>query len=405
MADGVEDERAGAERRVAERRVAELREQLFVHRSRAIDAAALGELRAAEEKLNEAQRATPSGGGGLILDTSARKDRPVEMMGPSTTGLDVEVRLRMTHVPSATAHLLDASTPLVSFRLKNLVDTARRLRLVSYVEGYSAEAVDCVEIEPTQEATVGQMPTFFPKALREIQEATRASLRVRVDDLDGKVEVERAYPIWLAARTTAYLSVRDPYTGEDVDMTRYLAAWVTPNADEVMKLLRKAAERAPSSFIGYQQDGAKVEEQVRACFEVCKQAGVTYVNSVLAFGAGPEARAQRVRLPRESIANTSANCIDGTVLLASLLEAASLTPAIVVVPGHAFLGWRKRRGADEWDYVETTMIKDHSFEDAVAAARAVANEYEERRALTKRGSSFRRHALDELRQGGVIPME
>ena len=44
-------------------------------------------------------------------------------------------------------------------------------------------------------------------------------------------------------------------------------------------------------------------------------------------------------LPRESLADKEANCINGTVLFASLLEGISMSPAIVLVPGHAFLAW------------------------------------------------------------------
>ena len=89
------------------------------------------------------------------------------------------------------------------------------------------------------------------------------------------------------------------------------------------------------------------------------------------FGAGPGQVTQRTRLPRESLRHKSANCIDGTVLMASLLEAASLQPAIVLVPGHAFVGWETWEGTDEWDYLETTMIASHDFEAARQRARSL----------------------------------
>ena len=89
------------------------------------------------------------------------------------------------------------------------------------------------------------------------------------------------------------------------------------------------------------------------------------------FGAGPGQVTQRTRLPRESLRHKSANCIDGTVLMASLLEAASLHAAIVLVPGHAFVGWETWPGTDEWDYLETTMIATHDFEAAGQRARTL----------------------------------
>jgi hypothetical protein len=109
---------------------------------------------------------------------------------------------------------------------------------------------------------------------------------------------------------------------------------------------------------------------------------------------------QRTRLPRESLALKSANCGDGTVLLASLLEGASLNPAIVLVPGHAFLGWETWEGSGEWQCLETTLIGSADFADA---CRAGQRQYED----------YRQHGpellkvlpLSGLRARGIWPME
>src|SRR5205814_223391 len=95
-----------------------------------------------------------------------------------------------------------------------------------------------------------------------------------------------------------------------------------------------------------------------------KGAGLTYVNSVIDYGADPSQATQRTRLPSESLVRKSANCIDGTVLMASLLEGASLNPALVFIPGHAFLGWETWPGTNTWEYLETTMIGTADFEPA-----------------------------------------
>jgi hypothetical protein len=85
-------------------------------------------------------------------------------------------------------------------------------------------------------------------------------------------------------------------------------------------------------------------EQVGALYQALKEAGLTYINSVIDYGAAACQATQRTRLPRESLATNSANCIDGTVLMASLLEGASLNAALVLIPGHAFVGWQSWDG-------------------------------------------------------------
>src|SRR5262249_29128158 len=150
---------------------------------------------------------------------------------------------------------------------------------------------------------------------------------------------------------------RDPATHGWADLSRYLGAFVTPNTPSVIAFLRQVADHHPDQrLVGYQGDAAAVEPQVKAVFEALRKAGITYINSVIAFSPDDGTATQRVRLPRQSLADREANCIDGTVLFASLLEAASLNPAIIVVPGHAFLGWESWRRSDVWHYLETTLI-------------------------------------------------
>ena len=176
----------------------------------------------------------------------------------------------------------------------------------------------------------------------------------------------------LLARTSSFNSVVEPETGRPRDLTKYYAAWVTPHVEPIQALVRRAAERVPDRRIwGYQgrPDPEATTTQVKALSDTLKEAGIAYIDSVIDFGAGPGQVTQRTRLPRESLRHRSANCIDGTVLFASLMESASLHAGIVLVPGHAFVAWEKWRGSDEWDYLETTMIGTHDFAAATACGR------------------------------------
>jgi hypothetical protein len=83
---------------------------------------------------------------------------------------------------------------------------------------------------------------------------------------------------------------------------------------------------------------------------------------------------QRVLHPQDALAHKTANCIDGTVLFASLLLRAGLQPVIVLVPGHAFLGWRTWSDAQEYEFLETTKLGAASFADALAAGQEQAKQ-------------------------------
>ena len=308
--------------------------------------------------------------------------------------LDVEVRLRMSHVPTGIVHLLDPQErPLVTFALRNHENRERCLRLRSRIEGYSAEAVTTVRLAPGATSEHDQLPTLFPSAIEGVRELTRATLHITIDNIDGTTELENTYPLWLLARTTAYNAVRDPTTGTLVDLTPYYAAWVTPNEAQIHEVVRRAADL--HNISGYQTDELGVRNQVRAVYTAVKLLDLKYVNTVVAFGAGEGESLQRVRLPRESLTERSANCMDGTVLMASALEAASLNPGIVFVPGHAFLAWQTQP-AGSWDFLETVMIGTHDFDSAREAGRTMAEQFQITEPLS---------ILDLRTERGITPMQ
>ena len=108
-----------------------------------------------------------------------------ELRGAETTGLMATVALGLAEVPTAVYQFLDpAAHPLVSCEIRNIGKGTRRVRIVSYVEGYSARAVDTVEVEAGDSETVSQQPVLFAHRMRDLTERTTAALNVSIEDLD-----------------------------------------------------------------------------------------------------------------------------------------------------------------------------------------------------------------------------
>jgi hypothetical protein len=309
----------------------------------------------------------------------------------------------MDPLPTGAYHLMDPETdPLLSVDVENFSTDIRRVCVKAYIEGLTAQAVRTIEIEPRKTATFNLQPTLFPERAQAITEVQRATLHVVVTDLDnGKIESHDTYVITCLARTASFNGVRRPDTGELLDLSHYYGAWVTPHADVVQQRIRRAVELAPERrMLGYQGDPELVTGQVAALYESLREAEIVYVNSVIDYGAAAGMTTQRTRLPRETLELRSANCIDGTVLLASLLEGVSLNPAIVLVPGHAFVGWETWFGSDEWRFLETTMIGTADFE----AARESAERQHKQFGKFSR-DKIKLHSLQDLRARGIWPME
>src|SRR5438270_13582912 len=83
----------------------------------------------------------------------------------------------------------------------------------------------------------------------------------------------------------------------------------------------------------------EVREEARGLFDAFRHSGVSYVSSIFTFGDFRD-EAQRIRLPAETLSLRSANCIDVSVAYASAVENLGMSPVILIVPGHAFVGVR-----------------------------------------------------------------
>lgn len=109
--------------------------------------------------------------------------------------------------------------------------------------------------------------------------------------------------------------------------------------------------------------------QSKAIFEEIRSRGLTYVNLT---GTGFFSSSQNVRYPSESLTGQGANCIDGSLLFASALEALGMEPVIAMsfTAGHAFIAARCWTGSTDCVVpIETTMIGGtSSFDTATSEA-------------------------------------
>jgi hypothetical protein len=322
-------------------------------------------------------------------------------LGKDTTGLTVKATMNMQPVPTGIYNLLDPETdPLITVLVANDSRDIKRVCVKVHLERLSAQAVKSVELKYKEKIELKLLPTLLADRAKTVTEIQRVNLHVLAEDLDGRIECHDTYPVVCLSRTSSFNSVRGP-KGETVDLSHYYGAWVTPHDEEVQQLIRKAADLLPGRQIsGYQGDPDSVPVLVAALFQALKDAGITYINSVIDYGYGPGQSTQWTRLPRESLAGRAANCIDGTVLFASLLEGCSLNPAIVLVPGHAFVGWETWDGSEDWRYLETTMIGHAEFEAACQSGQKLFEQ------TSKYGRDrMKVHPLTELRRRGIYPME
>ncbi len=114
--------------------------------------------------------------------------------------------------------------------------------------------------------------------------------QTRTDTWSSLVESHDTHSIILLSRNSAFNAVEDPETGHPTRPVPLLRRWVTPHVEPVQALVRRAADRVPDRRIaGYQgrRNPETTAAQVRALFETLKAEGLTYIDSVIDFGAAP----------------------------------------------------------------------------------------------------------------------
>lgn len=145
------------------------------------------------------------------------------------------------------------------------------------------------------------------------------------------------------------------------DMSFMFAAYVNENHPKINDVILPEILRDGTikQVIGYQGTVDNVYEQVYAVWKHLRQRGVTY--SSLTSQAHysnklPSVASQYVRTFDDAYNSRQANCVDGTVLMASILYRMGLKPVIVIRPGHCFLGVSLDESKNNFIFIETTMI-------------------------------------------------
>lgn len=135
------------------------------------------------------------------------------------------------------------------------------------------------------------------------------------------------------------------------------AAFIDEANPVIDTLLREALNSGiVTRFADYQNGPRAVHQQVFAIWHVLQRRGFRYSNITTPSAPTNGVFAQHVRTIGDALATSQANCVDGTLLMASALRRIGIDPVLVWVPGHMYLGYRLAPGSIETAFLETTQM-------------------------------------------------
>ncbi len=201
------------------------------------------------------------------------------------------------------------------------------------------------------------------EALKNNSQAEPISVAITVE-MNGKNLGQRV-------RTFSVRSINECLLGYVTDGTAFhdtgifFAAYVNEENPMIDKLLREALDtRIVTRFLGYQAGKPEaVDKQVYALWNILQKRNFRYSSVSNTSLSSNIVYSQRVRTFDDALESSQINCVDGSVLFASLLRAINIEPILVRTPGHMFVGYYTDSSHKNMNFLETTMIGDVDLDD------------------------------------------
>lgn len=256
----------------------------------------------------------------------------------------------------------------------------------------------------------GETYTVYPsiawnfEALAAFRQPAPEVLEMRLT-VDGKPLTRKLAKVRVRSVNDALYWVGDEEEeGSALDFNWLFAAYVNEDHPLVDQILKEALDSGiVEDFSGYQDgDPVAVYRQVFAIWYVLQRHGIRYSSITRTSGGNANVLSQYVRFIDQSWENSQANCVDGTVLFASVLRKIELDPLLVMVPEHAFLGFALDAEGQEFGYLETTLLNARG-ERGAGSLREVANGLPGSPRIRKSFSNFEaavENALAQVEEAG-----
>jgi hypothetical protein len=288
----------------------------------------------------------------------------------------------------------DRTFGVVSVTMANTGGAPIRRRISVRLPGWSDEEIQTADFAPGAERTLVFAPTFLPR-LYQNHEIIAATVHVSISDTASGSAYETTVPVRLR-------SAEDIFWGNGFKYAPFIASWITPHDARVEAVLVSAKRltvdhRLPGyeSWKSVRQQEQATYRQAKAIFTALHRAGLSYVKSSATLG-DHKGVSERVRMPRISLGQSSANCIDAAVMYASLFENLGMDSSVVIVPGHAYAGVRVAEGSPRFLMIDVALTGRSTFEAAVASAEA---------GLARHApSAVTQVMVEKARSAGIYPM-
>jgi hypothetical protein len=246
-------------------------------------------------------------------------------------------------------------------------DKSVKVVVTSEITGFTDKASDTVTVDANGTAEVRQNPRLTATAIDGLNSEHQADVHVTVSYLESgqpRTILDQTSQTLITSRRDFPWSIEGFTQQENYQL---VVAMVTPTDPSVEKLIVDAGHFDPQNAMtsGYESDNDADGSVYQRLDDVWQAEqtnfGLTYDSTTISFASGSS---QRIRLPGEVLDQNAGNCIELTLLYASVVEALHMQAALVIIPGHAYVGVRLDGTNDNYYFIETTEIGSATFKQA-----------------------------------------
>ncbi len=176
-------------------------------------------------------------------------------------------------------------------------------------------------------------------------------------------------------------------------------SYINENEKELDVFLRETLDNKNNDFTkylnswsGYQNGEEYTKYQVWTIINELYLRGMAYSDISNSSSSNQNIFGQYVRFPKESLKLNQTNCVDGSVLLASILQKIGIETFLVTRPGHMFMGYYINPKHTKVEYIETTAISTGIYNQIKKKEEDLTNE-------------DLKYDVFEMRKLGIKPIE
>ena len=242
--------------------------------------------------------------------------------------------------------------------------------------------------------------------LLSVKQAVPEMLSFKVT-IGGKADPEKSVRVQVRTINECVYYFDDS-SGNTNDVSYFFAAYVNENHPAIRQILKEAiALKIVDSFAGYSGDKDDVMKEIEAIWETLKKRGVHYITmAASADDDNPYIGSQYVRLLGESINYSQANCVDGSVLMASIFRKIGLDVSLIILPDHMLVSVNLDQEGKKTVYIETTLLGNSSLDEAMEEGR---DEYEENKSKfnsqKEEDQDYHITDIQDARIAGIMPIK